>query len=176
MLPLGGGAGGEFGTSIRDHCFHQLVEIFVTFSSFLLLIFSMYAFSSINNQNLQNLWDWNHHNLTILHGRLFFRLNPKLCMSEIHKMWEKTGRTEKPEEGDFSNNGARASCEYFVTSPLYQQADSLTEYPLVQTGKSHILKFKSNVTTSHTIGLTWENYRPPEYEGLISFIIYYKES
>ncbi|XP_034540942.1 insulin-like growth factor 1a receptor [Notolabrus celidotus] len=116
------------------------------------LIDNMYAFSAINNQNLQYLWDWNQHNLTILTGRLFFRLNPKLCMSEIHKMWDKTGITVKPEEGDFRNNGERASCE------------------------SHILKFKSNFTTSHTIRMMWERYQPPDYGDLISFIIYYKES
>lgn len=77
-----------------------------------LSIFSMYAFSAINNQHLQYLWDWNQHNLTILNGRLFFRLNPKLCMSEIHKMWDKTSIAAKPEEGDFRNNGERASCKY----------------------------------------------------------------
>ncbi|XP_042351337.1 insulin-like growth factor 1a receptor isoform X2 [Plectropomus leopardus] len=116
------------------------------------LIDNMYAFSAINNQHLQHLWDWSQHNLTIGNGRLFFRLNPKLCMSEIHKMWEKTGITVKPEEGDFRNNGERASCE------------------------SHILKFKSNITSSHSIKLTWERYRPPHYRDLISFIVYYKES
>lgn len=71
----------------------------------------MYAFSAINNQHLQHLWDWDHHNLTILNGRLFFQLNPKLCMSEIHTMWEKTGVAVKPEEGDFRNNGEKASCK-----------------------------------------------------------------
>ncbi|KAI9529872.1 hypothetical protein NQZ68_008111 [Dissostichus eleginoides] len=115
------------------------------------LIDNMYAFSAINNQHLQYLWDWNQHNLTIQNGRLFFRRNQKLCMSEIHKMWEKTGIAVKPEEGDFRNNGERASCE------------------------SYILKFKSNITASHNITLTWERYRPPEYD-LISFIVYYKES
>ncbi|KAG7226203.1 hypothetical protein CRUP_012674, partial [Coryphaenoides rupestris] len=69
----------------------------------------MYAFSAINNQNLQFLWDWSQHNLTIRAGRLFFQLNPKLCMLEIHKMWERTGVAEKPKEGDFRNNGERAS-------------------------------------------------------------------
>lgn len=34
----------------------------------------------------------------------------------------------------------------------------------------------SNVTTSHSITLTWENFRPPNYTDLISFIVYYKES
>ncbi|KAG7246219.1 hypothetical protein CRUP_014833, partial [Coryphaenoides rupestris] len=71
--------------------------------------FRMYAFSAINNQNLQFLWDWSQHNLTIRAGRLFFQLNPKLCMLEIHKMWERTGVAEKPKEGDFRNNGERAS-------------------------------------------------------------------
>ncbi|XP_029289930.1 insulin-like growth factor 1a receptor [Cottoperca gobio] len=116
------------------------------------LIDNMYSFSAINNQHLQYLWDWSQHNLTIGNGRLFFRRNPKLCMSEIHKMWEKTGITVKPEQGDFLNNGERASCE------------------------SYTLKFKSNITASHTIRLTWERYRPPEYGDLISFIVYYKES
>ncbi|KAM4572503.1 insulin-like growth factor 1a receptor [Odontesthes bonariensis] len=118
------------------------------------LIENMYSVSAVNNQNLQFLWDWSQHNLTISAGRLFFRGNPKLCMSEIHTMWEKTGIAVKPELGDFSNNGDRASCE------------------------SHILKFKSNITTSHTIELTWERYQSPDNEtqNLISFTVYYKES
>uniref|UniRef100_A0A3P8TEZ4 Tyrosine-protein kinase receptor n=1 Tax=Amphiprion percula TaxID=161767 RepID=A0A3P8TEZ4_AMPPE len=116
------------------------------------LIDNMYSFSAINNQHLQSLWDWTQHNLTIRAGRLFFRRNPKLCMSEIHTMWDKTGITVKPEEGDFRSNGERASCE------------------------SHILKFKSNITSSHTIRISWERYQPPDYGHLISFIVYYKES
>uniref|UniRef100_A0A8C7ZHT9 Tyrosine-protein kinase receptor n=1 Tax=Oryzias sinensis TaxID=183150 RepID=A0A8C7ZHT9_9TELE len=116
------------------------------------LIENTYSFFAINNQHLQSLWDWSQHNLTIRAGRLFFRQNPKLCMSEIHKMWEKTGITVKPEGGDFRNNGEKASCE------------------------SHILKIKSNVTSSYTIKLTWERYQVPEYGGLINFIVFYKES
>uniref|UniRef100_A0A8C2AS61 Insulin-like growth factor 1 receptor n=1 Tax=Cyprinus carpio TaxID=7962 RepID=A0A8C2AS61_CYPCA len=111
-----------------------------------------YAFSAIDNQNLQYLWDWSQHNLTIRAGKLFFRFNPKLCMSEIQKMWEKTGVKEKMEEDDARSNGERASC------------------------KSYILKFKSNHTQSTRIKLTWERYRPPDYRDLISFIVYYKEA
>ncbi|XP_058607115.1 insulin-like growth factor 1a receptor isoform X2 [Onychostoma macrolepis] len=111
-----------------------------------------YAFSAIDNQNLQYLWDWSQHNLTIRTGKLFFRFNPKLCMSEIQKMWEKTGVKEKMEEDDARSNGERASCE------------------------SYILKFKSNHTQSTRIMLTWERYRPPDYRDLISFIVYYKEA
>uniref|UniRef100_A0AAV2KZ43 Tyrosine-protein kinase receptor n=1 Tax=Knipowitschia caucasica TaxID=637954 RepID=A0AAV2KZ43_KNICA len=116
------------------------------------LLDNMYAFSAINNLNLQTLWNWTHHNLTIQSGRLFFRMNPKLCMSEIHTMVERTGILVKQEEGDFHNNGQRASCE------------------------SHILTFKSNHTTSSTIGLSWEHYRPLNHSDHVSFVVYYKEA
>ncbi|XP_043979620.1 insulin-like growth factor 1a receptor [Gambusia affinis] len=116
------------------------------------LIEDTYSFSAVNNQNLQSLWNWTQHNLTIQAGRIFFRGNPKLCKSEIHAMWEKTGITVKPEEGDFRYNGERASCE------------------------SHTLKFKSNITTSNTITLTWERYQVSDRGDLLSFIVYYKES
>lgn len=72
---------------------------------------SMYAFSAFDNQQLQYLWDWTHHNLTIKTGKLFFRANPKLCTSEIHKMWEKTGIQGHYDQSDFRNNGDRASCK-----------------------------------------------------------------
>ncbi|XP_064842599.1 insulin-like growth factor 1 receptor [Oncorhynchus masou masou] len=116
------------------------------------LMDDMYAFHAVDNQHLQFLWDWTQHNLTIRAGKLFFRSNPKLCMSEIRKMWQRTGITEKFEEDDFRNNGDRASCE------------------------SKILRFKSNSTMSNRIKVTWQRYRPPDYRDLISFILYYKEA
>ncbi|KAG9266987.1 insulin-like growth factor 1 receptor [Astyanax mexicanus] len=112
----------------------------------------MYAFSAVDNQHLQFLWDWSQHNLTIGTGKLFFRFNHKLCMSEIRKMWMKTGIKEKFVEEDFRNNGDRASCE------------------------SKILKFINNSTGSNIITLTWERYRPPDYRDLVSFVVYYKEA
>uniref|UniRef100_A0A674CID1 Tyrosine-protein kinase receptor n=1 Tax=Salmo trutta TaxID=8032 RepID=A0A674CID1_SALTR len=116
------------------------------------LMDDMYAFHAVGNQHLQSLWDWTQHNLTIRAGKLFFRSNPKLCMSEIRNMWRRTGITEKFEEDDFRNNGDRASCE------------------------SKVLRFKSNSTMSNRIKLTWQRYRPPDYRDLISFILYYKEA
>ncbi|TKS69749.1 Insulin-like growth factor 1 receptor [Collichthys lucidus] len=116
------------------------------------LLDDMYAFSAFDNQQLQYLWDWKQHNLTIKTGKLFFRANPKLCMSEIRKMWDETGIQGRFDESDFRNNGDRASCE------------------------STILKFKSNSTSSNRIKLTWQRYRPPDYRDLISFIVYYKEA
>ncbi|XP_058484720.1 insulin-like growth factor 1b receptor [Solea solea] len=116
------------------------------------LLDDMYAFSAFDNQQLQYLWDWKQHNLTIKTGKLFFRANPKLCMSEIRSMWEKTGTQGHFDESDFRNNGDRASCE------------------------STILRFKSNSTSNTRIKLTWQRYRPPDYRDLISFIVYYKEA
>ncbi|MBN3310814.1 IGF1R factor, partial [Amia calva] len=116
------------------------------------LLEGLYSFHVLDNQNLQHLWDWNHHNLTIRAGKLFFNANPKLCVSEIRKMWEKTGIAEKFKENEFRYNGDRASCE------------------------SYILQFKYNSTMSNRIKLTWERYRPPDFRDLISFIVYYKEA
>ncbi|XP_028969810.1 insulin-like growth factor 1 receptor [Esox lucius] len=116
------------------------------------LMEGMYAFHAVDNQHLQFLWDWSQHNLTIRAGKLFFRSNPKLCMSEIRKMWEKTGIKEEIDEDVFRNNGDRASCE------------------------SKVLRFKSNSTMSNRIKLTWQRYKPPDYRDLISFILYYKEA
>ncbi|XP_077419171.1 insulin-like growth factor 1b receptor isoform X3 [Vanacampus margaritifer] len=116
------------------------------------LLDDMYAFSAFDNQQLQYLWDWKQHNLTIRNGKLFFRANPKLCLSEIQKMWEQTGLPGRFDGSDFRNNGDRASCE------------------------STILQFKSNTTSSTRIKLTWQRYRPRDYRDLISFIVYYKEA
>ncbi|XP_075887762.1 insulin-like growth factor 1b receptor isoform X2 [Nelusetta ayraudi] len=116
------------------------------------LLEDMYAFAALDNQQLQYLWDWKQHNLTIGAGKLYFRANPKLCMSEIRKMWEKTGVKGNFVEGEFRSNGDRASCG------------------------GTVLKFKSNSTSSTRIKLTWQRYRPRDYRDLISFIVYYKEA
>ncbi|XP_058855196.1 insulin-like growth factor 1 receptor [Acipenser ruthenus] len=113
-----------------------------------------YSFYVLDNQNLQQLWDWDRHNLTIREGKMYFAFNPKLCLSEIYKMEEASGTRGRQGKGDLNprNNGERASCG------------------------SYILKFKSNSTMKNKIKLTWERYRPPDYRDLISFIVYYKEA
>ncbi|XP_013929440.1 PREDICTED: insulin-like growth factor 1 receptor [Thamnophis sirtalis] len=113
-----------------------------------------YSFYVLDNQNLQQLWDWSHHNLTIKEGKMYFAFNPKLCVSEIYQMEEVTGTKDRKNKGDINprNNGEKASCE------------------------SHILKFVSNTTMKNRIKLTWEQYRPKDYRDLISFTVYYKEA
>lgn len=41
----------------------------------------------MENQNLQELWDWeSKQDLKIVKGRLFFHFNPKLCLHHIHRL------------------------------------------------------------------------------------------
>ncbi|MEQ2181429.1 hypothetical protein GOODEAATRI_011481, partial [Goodea atripinnis] len=105
----------------------------------------IYAFSAFDNQQLQYLWDWKQHNLTIKAGKLFFRANPKLCMSEIRKI---LGVVCK-----------HLLCTHFLSEPC------VSIY-----SESTILRFTSNSTSSTRIKLTWQRYRPPDYRDLISFI------
>lgn len=72
-----------------------------------------YSFYALDNQNLRQLWDWNKHNLTITQGKLFFHYNPKLCLSEIHKMEEVSGTKGRQERNDIAlkTNGDQASCK-----------------------------------------------------------------
>lgn len=72
-----------------------------------------YSFYALDNQNLRQLWDWSKHNLTIARGKLFFYYNPKLCLSEIHKMEDISGTKGRQEKNDIAlkTNGDQASCK-----------------------------------------------------------------
>ncbi|XP_076235899.1 insulin-like receptor-like [Calliopsis andreniformis] len=56
-----------------------------------------YALMVMDNQNLQELWDWSwHKDIKILSkgvepGKIFFHLNPKLCLYKIETLREKAG-------------------------------------------------------------------------------------
>ncbi|XP_063002373.1 insulin receptor-related protein [Elgaria multicarinata webbii] len=113
-----------------------------------------YTLYVLDNQNLQQLWDWSHHALSIPVGKMYFAFNPKLCLSEIYRMEEITGTKGRQNKAEINprTNGDRASCK---TQPLH---------------------FVSNTTEADGIVLTWERYQPPEYRDLLSFVVYYKES
>ncbi|KAJ6652435.1 hypothetical protein lerEdw1_011553 [Lerista edwardsae] len=113
-----------------------------------------YTLYVLDNQNLQQLWDWAHHRLAIPVGKMYFAFNPRLCLSEIYRMEEVTGTKGRQNKAEINprTNGDRASC------------------------KTQTLRFVSNATESDRIVLKWERYQPPEYRDLLSFIVYYKES
>ncbi|XP_053147694.1 insulin receptor [Hemicordylus capensis] len=113
-----------------------------------------YSFYALDNQNLRQLWDWSKHNLTIARGKLFFHYNPKLCLSEIHKMEEISGTRERQEKNDIApkTNGDQASCE------------------------KEVLKFSFLKTASDKIVLKWEPYWPQDFRDLLGFMLFYKEA
>lgn len=82
-------------------------------------ITSIYLFSRnytlyvLDNQNLQQLWDWSHHVLSIPVGKMYFAFNPKLCLAEIYHMEEVTGTKGRQNKAEINprTNGDRASCE-----------------------------------------------------------------
>lgn len=74
-----------------------------------------YALLVLENQNLQELWNWSSRpqesQLKILKGHLRFHYNPKLCMSQIDKLQEISGA---PEYTNFDvareSNGDKVAC------------------------------------------------------------------
>lgn len=72
-----------------------------------------YTLYVLDNQNLQQLWDWNHHVLSIPVGKMYFAFNPKLCLAEIYHMEEVTGTKGRQNKAEINprTNGDRASCE-----------------------------------------------------------------
>ncbi|XP_058862183.1 insulin receptor-related protein-like [Acipenser ruthenus] len=113
-----------------------------------------YTLYVLDNQNLQRLWDWSHHNLSIPVGKIYFAFNPKLCLSQIYRLEQATGTRGRQNTAEINprTNGDRMSC------------------------KSGVLRFVSNVTESSRIFLRWERYEPLDHRDLLSFIVYYRES
>lgn len=72
-----------------------------------------YTLYVLDNQNLQQLWDWSHHVLSIPVGKMYFAFNPKLCLAEIYHMEEVTGTKGRQNKAEINprTNGDRASCE-----------------------------------------------------------------
>lgn len=113
-----------------------------------------YSFYALDNQNLRQLWDWTKHNLTIARGKLFFHYNPKLCLSEIHKMEEISGTRERQEKNDIApkTNGDQASCE-----------NEKLKFSFIKTGHDKIV-------------LKWEPFWPLDFRDLLGFMLFYKEA
>ncbi|MEE6507863.1 hypothetical protein FKM82_017163 [Ascaphus truei] len=113
-----------------------------------------YSFYALDNANLRQLWDWNKHNLSITHGKLFFHYNPRLCLAEIHHMEEISGTKGLQDRNDISakTNGDQASCE-----------DDLLNFNYIKTSYDKVL-------------LKWDAYWPPDFRDLLGFMLHYKEA
>jgi insulin receptor len=72
-----------------------------------------YSFVLLDNQNLQELWDWSTRSdgLHIRNGRLFFHFNPKLCLYKIEKLKEVAGLPGFTDlEVAANSNGDKVAC------------------------------------------------------------------
>lgn len=71
-----------------------------------------YAFVVMDNQNLQELWDWHNKTFKIENGTLFFHFNPKLCMDRIRKLQMYSGLKNFTDlEVSANSNGDRMACK-----------------------------------------------------------------
>lgn len=74
----------------------------------------------LDNQNLQELWDWDtqiNHTLQIKNGRLFFHFNPKLCLYKIERLKQIANLSDFDNlEVAPSSNGDKVACKYFIHS------------------------------------------------------------
>lgn len=114
-----------------------------------------YALVVLDNQNLQELWDWDNrqHSLNISRGRLFFHFNPKLCLSRIEKLRQVTGL---PEFSDLdvapSSNGDKVACN--VTN----------------------LEVKIKKTDSKGVIISWKQFDHYDPRSLLGYVVYYTEA
>ncbi|XP_018333468.1 insulin-like receptor [Agrilus planipennis] len=113
-----------------------------------------YVFVVLDNQNLQDLWDWkNNRTLKIGRGKLFFHFNPKLCYYKIQELQQKTNLPELKELEVASNsNGDKIAC--------------------------NVTDLQVNVTTidSQMVSLSWVPFKLYDQRKLLGYIVYSMEA
>ena len=78
------------------------------------LVSPRYALIVVDNDNLEDIWDFNTHpNLTIVQGGVFFHYNRKLCMSTIERLLQSITMDATYDEKDISRltNGDQGACQ-----------------------------------------------------------------
>jgi len=117
-----------------------------------------YSLAVLDNQNLQELWDWNTHpNITISSkqgsAKLFFHFNPKLCLHEIEKLREKAKLDEFTDHDvASSSNGDKVAC-------------NVTE-----------LKTKVTKKTSRGAIIEWQAFTHHDTRSLLGYVVYFIEA
>lgn len=116
-----------------------------------------YSLVVLENQNLQELWDWSSRpqglQLKIVKGHLRFHYNPKLCMSEIDKLQNISGA---PNYTNFDvareSNGDKVACNVVN------------------------LNVNSTVTSSTSVLIEWERCVLPDPRSVLGYMVYYIEA
>ncbi|XP_036146603.1 insulin-like receptor [Monomorium pharaonis] len=117
-----------------------------------------YSISVLDNQNLQELWDWNKHpNMTILakEGRpkVFFHFNPKLCLHEIEKLRVNAKLEEFSDHEVASNsNGDKIAC--------------------------NVTELETEVTWRTPVGaiIKWTAFKHHDIRSLLGYVVYFIEA
>ena len=116
-----------------------------------------YAFVLLDNQNLQELWDWDslerRRPLQILNGRLFFHFNPKLCLYKIEKLKEIANLTDVTELEVASNsNGDKVAC--------------------------NVTRLQAYVTKTEdtAVIIEWQQFEHYDPRTLLGYVVYYIEA
>lgn len=122
------------------------------------VINNLYSLYVIDNQNLQELWDWSTHpTIKILSkngsARVYFHYNPKLCLHKIDTLREKANLDEFTEYEVASNsNGDKIAC-------------NVTEL------QTNIIKKSSSAAI-----IEWKPFVHHDPRSLLSYLIYHIEA
>ncbi|GFG35214.1 hypothetical protein Cfor_01318, partial [Coptotermes formosanus] len=114
-----------------------------------------YSFVLLDNQNLQELWDWNarSENLSILEGRLFFHFNPKLCFYKIEKLKQVAHLQNFTDlEVAANSNGDKVACN--VT----------------------MLHARVALRDSYAVIIEWDQFEHHDPRTLLGYVVYYIEA
>jgi hypothetical protein len=110
-----------------------------------------YVFVVLDNQNLQELWNWStNKTLKIDTGRLFFHFNPKLCIQEIEMLQNITNIVNVTElEVAKNSNGDKIACDL----QMLKQVQIKVRY-------------------SKGVVLEWEPFKIDDPRKLLGYIVY----
>ncbi|XP_043252983.1 insulin-like receptor isoform X2 [Colletes gigas] len=112
----------------------------------------------MDNQNLRELWDWSwHRDIKILSkgepGKVFFHLNPKLCLDKIETLREKAGLRPFTDFDVVPNsNGDKVAC--------------------------NVTELKTRVGTKSPWGavIEWEPFNHHDARSLLGYVVYFIEA
>ncbi|KAL0278477.1 UNVERIFIED_CONTAM: hypothetical protein PYX00_000292 [Menopon gallinae] len=115
------------------------------------------AFVLLDNENLEELWDWSTRDkdIRIENGRLAFYLNPKLCFEKIQKFNEIAKMPEfTPEEVPPESNGDKVACNISPLSP-------------------YVVTKNLNATA---VLIKWNHFQHYDQRKLLGYAVYYTQA
>ncbi|KAJ4434420.1 hypothetical protein ANN_22982 [Periplaneta americana] len=146
-----------------------------------------YAFVLLDNQNLQELWDWDtrKEDLRILNGRLFFHFNPKLCLYKIEKLKQVA---QLPNFTDLevaaNSNGDKVAfvVPFSSTESKFHchkaQLVLRLFYIIMKYVAGNVTELHARVTKfdDHAVIIEWDQFEHYDPRTLLGYVVYYIEA